>query len=339
MQSQLSDITFMKRCLYLAQKGSGKVAPNPMVGCVIVHNHQIIGEGYHQEYGGPHAEVNAVNSVKDKNLLKEAVFYVSLEPCAHYGKTPPCALLLSEIKPKKVVIACQDAFAKVNGKGVEMLKAQGIEVQVGVLEKEALELNKRFFTFHQHKRPYIVLKWAESADGFISKNNEPTKISNDICDFYTQKRRWEESAIMVGPNTLKRDNPKLSSRLHAKNLIRIAIDHRDGVDPNYHFLDGSQPSILFGNNSYKELPELSVVPLNQLNDCLQYLYEQNITSVLVEGGSALLQELIDKNLFDEVFFYKNPSLFLKEGTPAPVILEAPWRIKKMGNQLKYYFCK
>ena len=217
----------MKKCLELAKKGMGYVSPNPMVGCVIVFNDEIIGEGYHQEYGKDHAEVNAIENVKDKSLLKKSTLYVNLEPCVHFGKTPPCTNLIIESKIPKVVIGCADSYSEVSGKGIKKMQNRGIEIIVGVLGKESRELNKRFFTFHEKKRPYIILKWAESKDGFMAplNQNKPFWMTSSESKKLVHKWRAEEEAILIGRITAKKDNPSLTVReVAGSNPIRIIID-------------------------------------------------------------------------------------------------------------------
>ncbi|HRS53852.1 MAG TPA: bifunctional diaminohydroxyphosphoribosylaminopyrimidine deaminase/5-amino-6-(5-phosphoribosylamino)uracil reductase RibD, partial [Bacteroidales bacterium] len=248
----MEDALYIRRCFDLARLGMGKVAPNPMVGCVIVNGNKIIGEGYHQEYGGYHAEVNAINSVIDKDLLKTAVLYVNLEPCAHYGKTPPCTDLIISSQIPKVVISNVDPFEKVAGKGINKLRAAGISVIVGVLKQDGKELNKRFFTFCEQKRPYIILKWAQSLDGFIDKernSNEklkgPTWITGDFFKKVVHKWRAEEQAIMVGTNTAINDNPKLTVReVPGKNPLRIVIDRVLKLPHNLNLFDSSTPTLV-----------------------------------------------------------------------------------------------
>ncbi|MDQ6764196.1 MAG: bifunctional diaminohydroxyphosphoribosylaminopyrimidine deaminase/5-amino-6-(5-phosphoribosylamino)uracil reductase RibD, partial [Bacteroidota bacterium] len=219
----------MNRCIQLAKIAEGNVAPNPMVGAILVHENKIIGEGFHKKYGEPHAEANCINNVRDehKNLIEQSTLYVSLEPCSHYGKTPPCADLIVQKKIPKVIIGCQDIFKEVAGKGIQKLNDAGIETTVGVLEKECSELNKRFFIFHQKQRPYIILKWAQSANGKIGKKGERIFISNDYTNRLVHKWRSEEAAIMIGTNTAQEDNPSLTTRLwQGKNPVRIIIDKK-----------------------------------------------------------------------------------------------------------------
>ena len=240
-------------------KGLGSVAPNPMVGCVIVHNDEIIGEGYHEFYGGPHAEVNAINSVKNKDLLKESTVYVNLEPCNHHGKTPPCSDLLVHHQVKRVVIGCVDSFEKVAGKGIEKLRSAGIDVITNVLEKECREINKRFFSFHEKKRPYIFLKWAQTKDGFISRNKEDIKGNNNwiTCEeSKTLVHQWrsEEGAILIGYNTALIDNPQLNTRLASgKNPLRIVIDNQLTLAESLHIFDNISNTIIFNSIENKKV--------------------------------------------------------------------------------------
>jgi diaminohydroxyphosphoribosylaminopyrimidine deaminase / 5-amino-6-(5-phosphoribosylamino)uracil reductase len=241
------EILFMQRALDLAALGRGTVSPNPMVGCVIVHQNKIIGEGYHQQYGGAHAEPNAINSVRDKDLLSQSTLYVTLEPCAHWGKTPPCANLLIEMKVRKVVIATKDANPEVGGKGIYLLKEAGIEVITGVLEDQARELNKRFFTSMEKQRPYVILKWAQTRDGFIARENFDSKwISNSYSRQLVHKWRSEEDAIMVGTQTARYDNPMLNVRdWTGRNPLRIVLDRHMSLKSELHLFDGSQPTLRY----------------------------------------------------------------------------------------------
>ena len=298
---------FMQRCFQLAQLGFGKVSPNPMVGAVIVHNGKIIGEGFHQKFGEAHAEVNAVNSVKDSSLLKESTIFVSLEPCAHHGKTPPCADLLVKHQFKKVVISCKDTFTEVSGKGIQRLQEAGIEVEVGVLEKEGRSLNKRFFTFHEQKRPYIILKWAQTKDGFMDKKRSPNEtgihwITQPSTKQLVHKWRSEESAILVGKNTAINDNPSLTVRnWTGSNPLRILLDSNLEVPVSAKLLDNFTKTIIFNtlkseintNNQYVQLESLS--PQSILNT----LYNFKIQSIIIEGGFQTLNSFISENLWDE----------------------------------------
>ena len=306
----------MQRALELAQKGLGNVSPNPMVGCVIVHDVKIIGEGWTQPYGGAHAEVQAVNSVENTTLLSVSTAYVTLEPCAHFGKTPPCADLLIESQIKKVVIACVDPNPVVAGKGINMLKEAGIEVGVGLMEKEALEINKRFFKSVIEKRPYIILKWAETADGFIARENFDSKwISNEYSRKLVHKWRSEEDAIMVGTNTAKHDNPKLNVRdWEGKNPIRVVIDKNLRLTKTLNLFDGSQPTICYNlitNSKDENLEYVKLDTLHFLDELLKDLSKRKIQSIIIEGGSGLINSFIKNNIWDEARFFITPIIFVK----------------------------
>ena len=327
---QLQEI-FMKRCLQLALLGKGYVAPNPMVGAVLVYNNKIIGEGFHREYGKEHAEVNCINSVSvtDKPLIRESTLYVSLEPCAHYGKTPPCANLIVDNNIPEVVIGCTDIFAKVNGKGISVLKEAGINITVGILEKECMELNNRFFTFHQHKRPYIILKWAQTFDGFIAGSNpERLMISNQFSNKSVHRWRSEESAIMVGSNTVLKDNPRLNNRLWTgKQPIRLLLDGSLKIPSFSNVLDGSQPAVVFNYQQQKDdgvslkFQQINTTD-NALQQILDYAYGNNIQSILVEGGATLLQLFINNNYWDEARVITNKELIVNKGVSSPVLTNA-----------------
>ncbi len=349
------DEQYMYRCLELAKNGFGTVAPNPMVGCIIVHKGKIIGEGYHQEYGKAHAEVNAINSVKHKELLKNSALYVNLEPCAHYGKTPPCANLIVEHHIPNVVIGCIDTFSEVAGKGVEKLKSAGIHVSVGILENQSLELNKRFFTFHNKNRPYIILKWAETRDGFIdidrpiianieernmkqslqeemepedcfvplNENNLNNWITSPLSKQLVHKWRSEEAAIMVGTNTALNDNPQLNVReWKGKNPVRVVIDLHDRLPQSLHVFDKNTSTIIFSLSKQEEENNLTFVKIkdskNLLVEVLNELYKRNIQSIIIEGGATLLQSFIDQNLWDEARVFVGNKKF-KNGLKAPVL--------------------
>lgn len=329
---------FMQRALQLARLGAGTVSPNPMVGCVIVHEGKIIGEGYHQKYGDAHAEVNAVNAVSDKSLLSESDIYVTLEPCSHFGKTPPCADLLIKYKFKKVIVCNYDPNPLVAGQGIEKLRQAGIEVEVGLLEEEGRELNKRFFTYIEKKRPYIILKWAESADGFIAKKNyEAVQISNLISRRFVHKMRSEEDAIMVGTNTVKYDNPTLNTRFWTgKNAIRVLVDKELSLSKNLHIFDNSQKTICYnslkdeiiGNNIFVKTPlNTSIEPF-----ILQDLYQRKVQSIIIEGGTILLQSFIDLKLWDEAFILKS-EIILEQGIDAPKIKRKEVLRQILGDNL------
>ena len=314
----------MQRALQLARLGAGAVSPNPMVGCVIVHEGKIIGEGYHQKYGEAHAEVNAINSVLDKSLLSESVVYVTLEPCSHFGKTPPCADLLIKHHVKKVVVCNFDLNPLVAGQGIEKLRHAGIEVEVGLLEGEGRELNKRFFTYIEKERPYIILKWAESADGFIAKKTfESVQISNLLSRRFVHKMRCEEDAIMVGTNTAKYDNPTLNTRFWTgKNAVRVLIDKELLLPNDLNIFDNSQTTICYNLLEDKILEHtiFAKIPTNISIEqfIIQDLYQRKIQSIIIEGGTVLLQSFINLGLWDEAFILKS-KLILEDGIKAPII--------------------
>lgn len=305
---------YIKRCIELAKNGLGTTYPNPLVGSVIVYNDQIIGEGWHQKAGCPHAEVNAIQSVKDKSLLSKATIYVSLEPCSHFGKTPPCSDLIIANKIPNVVIGTIDPFAKVAGTGIKKLIEAGANVTVGILEDECYELNKRFFTFHTKKRPYIILKWAESNDGFIApinrKEQKPVWITSELSRQLVHKWRSEEQAILVGTNTVLEDNPTLTTRNWiGNNPIRIVLDQTNKISKESHIFDNQAKTISISKN---EMP----FDENLASNIASFLFEQNIQSVLIEGGTKTLQTFIDSNLWDEARVFKGAISFNK-GIKAP----------------------
>lgn len=317
---------YIKRCIELAKNGLGTTYPNPLVGSVIVYENQIIGEGWHRKAGEPHAEVNAVNSVKDKSLLAKSTIYVSLEPCSHFGKTPPCCDLIIANKIPNIVIGTIDPFAKVSGNGIKKLIEAGRNVTVGILEDECNELNKRFFTFHKDKRPYVILKWAESQDGFISptykEEKKPVWITNQYSRQLVHKWRTEEQAILIGTQTVLDDNPKLDSRdWKGNNPIRIVLD-RSGKIPNDYFVkDNKLETIIITEqenlqNSSKISFENAIFDSNLAFSVLDILYKKDIQSVIIEGGKQTLQTFIDANLWDEARVFKGTNSF-ENGTKAP----------------------
>ena len=305
----MNDELLMQRCLKLAKLGEGCVSPNPMVGAVVVYDNKIIGEGYHQLYGFSHAEPNAINSVEDKELLKSSTLYVNLEPCCHWGKTPPCADLIIKSGIKKIVICNNDPNPKVSGGGIKILKDAGVEIITGVLEKQGRELNKRFFCYHEKKRPYITLKWAETLDGFIDIERRKGKkedywITNDYLKVWVHNQRAVEDCVLVGNRTVINDNPKLNVRhLLARNPIRMTIDRRLIIPENTRFYDKSQKTIIFNEIKDDVSDELSFVKIDFEKDVLgqiiHYIYSIGKNSLVVEGGKFTLEEFIDNNLWDE----------------------------------------
>jgi len=325
------DIKYMQRCLQLAENGRGFVSPNPMVGAVVVHDGKIIGEGFHREYGKPHAEVNAINSVHDKSLLPESIIYVSLEPCSHHGKTPPCAQLIIDSKIPKVVIATLDPFPKVSGRGVKMLLDAGIEVVTGIMENEAKELNKAFFSAQTRNRPYVYLKWAQTKDGFIDRLRlagelpAPTPISTDFTRMLVHKLRSEVAGIMIGTNTAMNDNPSLTTRYwFGKNPTRIILDRQRRIPSNYRMFNDNVKTLVFTEQTEEEIQHgrVTYIPVRfdskLLNSILSKLNELKVDSVLVEGGRQLLNGFIEQGLWDEAFIEIADKNF-GEGVPAPQI--------------------
>lgn len=304
----------MQRALELAALGLGSVSPNPMVGCVIVHGDRIIGEGWHKKHGESHAEVLALEQVKDKSLLPESTLYVTLEPCSHHGKTPPCADRIVQERVGRVVICNKDSNPLVRGEGIRRMTAAGIKVENHVLEKEGRQLNKRFFTFFEQQRPYIILKWAQTADHFIARENYESRwISHDFSRKLVHKWRTEEDAIMVGTNTAQYDNPRLNARdWNGKNPVRIVIDKNLRLDPKLHLFDHSQPTLCYNlleNRGGENLQFIRLKPHNFLQDLFQDLFRRKIISVMVEGGSSLLRSLIIEGLWDEARVFQSKTTF------------------------------
>ena len=306
--------TYIKRCLFIAKLGLGKTRPNPMVGCVIVYKNEIIGEGFTSPYGGNHAEVNAIKSVRDKSKLKSSTLYVTLEPCSHYGKTPPCSDLIVENKIPNVVIGCFDVNEKVTGKGVAKLKESGCNVIVGILEKECKNHHKRFFTFHIKKRPYIILKWAETLDGFIAPESKserkPIWITNELSRQLVHKWRTEEQAILVGKNTVIQDNPSLTARdWTGENPVRIVLDPDESLSKNLNVFNNEAKTFVICEKDI----DYSNKVAEQISD---FLFKKNINSVIIEGGSQTLQTFLNSNLWDEARVFIGQKEF-KKGIKAP----------------------
>jgi diaminohydroxyphosphoribosylaminopyrimidine deaminase/5-amino-6-(5-phosphoribosylamino)uracil reductase len=335
----------MQRALTIAKKGIGLVAPNPLVGCVIVHDDKIVAEGYHEKFGEAHAEVNAINTMPGELPTAHCQLYVTLEPCSHFGKTPPCADLIISKGFKKVVVAVQDPYPKVSGQGIQKLKDAGIEVTVGVLEQEAKELNKAFFTFHQKHRPHIILKWAQTVDGFISRWPIPKlKIENKITGIeahqLAHRLRSEVMGIMVGKNTVLNDDPFLTTRLvEGANPIRLLIDKELEIPASLNVFDLEAKTIVFNGLKDKLKEHIEWIKLDFDKDIiaqiLNKLYQMQIHSLLVEGGSILLQSFIDAKLWDEATIFENPDLKFGNGIKAPV-LEKGNDYKMLGNDRRYY---
>lgn len=324
---------FMARALELAELGAGNVAPNPMVGCVIVHKGKIIGEGYHQQYGKAHAEVNAVNSVRNKELLPESTIYVTLEPCSHFGKTPPCADLIIREKIPEVIIGTIDPFEKVAGAGIKKLNDAGCRVASGVLEQECRELNRRFFTFHGEKRPYVILKWAQTQDGFIDIDRtveffgQPTWITNEISRILVHKIRSEEDAILVGTNTVQKDNPSLTVRVWSgRNPLRIVVDRTLRLPGDAEIFNQKAQTLVYtgldkesGTGLEYQKISFEKDPIKQI---LEDLHRRNIQSIIVEGGAKVLNSFISEDHWDEAHVFIGPRLFNK-GIPAPKLTGTP----------------
>lgn len=322
-----TDEKYMYRCIELAQKGLGNVAPNPLVGAVIVHNDKIIGEGYHQQYGKAHAEINAINNVNDKSLLKESTIYVTLEPCSHFGKTPPCADAIIHYGFKRVVIGNIDPFEKVAGKGIEKLKAAGIDVITSVLENKCWFMNRRFMVYQTQKRPYIILKFAQSKDGFIDispDEKEKGKTNYISCAEslkLVHKWRSEEDAIMVGTNTVISDNPELNCRLYpGKNPTRITLDKNLVIPSDSKIKNETAPTLIYNNVKTEVLNNVEYIKMQWsekiLEDILKDLYNRGIQSIIIEGGAYLLNYCIKNNWWDEARIFTSP-YELKAGIKAP----------------------
>lgn len=330
-----TDEFFMLRALELARLGTGDVSPNPLVGCVIVHNGKIIGEGWHKKFGEAHAEVNAVNSVSDKRLLKESTVYVTLEPCSHFGKTPPCADMLIQQQVKKVVVANLDTNPLVGGEGIKKLRAAGLEVITGILDKKGRELNNRFFTHIEKHRPYIILKWAETSDGFIARKNFDSKwISDEFSRQLVHKWRTEEDAVLVGMRTAQQDNPQLNVRdWSGRNPTRIVIDRFLRLHEKLHLFDRSQQTLCYNVLKHEEFDNLSLVRIDEdkfLDHLLEDLYKRKIQSVIIEGGAQTLQAFIESKLWDEARIFVSPQTF-EAGIKAPLLTGMLGQQEKIKN--------
>ena len=317
---------FIEKCISLARKGILNVSPNPMVGCVIVNDGEIVGEGYHKEYGKNHAEVNAINSVKDKSVLKNSILYVNLEPCCHHGKTPPCTDIIIKYNIPKVVIGCIDTFSKVSGQGIKKLKNNSVEVIYGVLEKDCIELNKRFFCYHIKKRPYIILKWAKSKDNFIAPINQEKSfwMTSDESKKLVHSWRAEEDAILVGRKTVVADNPSLTVReCEGKNPIRIVIDKELSLNEKSNVFDDQAETIVFNNIKTAIIDKITYLKadFNNLNqDILKQLYNRDILSLIIEGGAFTINSFIENGLYDEIRVFTTNKV-LENGIKSPNIPE------------------
>jgi diaminohydroxyphosphoribosylaminopyrimidine deaminase/5-amino-6-(5-phosphoribosylamino)uracil reductase len=337
---------FMRRCLQLAAMAESYVAPNPMVGAVLVCDGKIAGEGYHCRYGQAHAEPNAINKVTDKNLLAKCTLYVNLEPCSHFGKTPPCTNLIIESKIPRVVVGTLDPNPKVAGAGVRLLREAGVDVTVGVLAAECRALNKRFFIFQEKHRPYILLKWAQTADGFIDKIREaaekPLAISNTVTKQLTHKMRTENQAIMVGTNTVLMDNPKLlAQHWTGRNPLRVILDRQGRIPETFNVMDGKSETLIFTETKREDYDKLRFIKIdfdkNISQNVVNELFKQNINSVLVEGGAQLLNSFIASNLWDEANVEISPQT-IGSGIFAPKLNVFPSEIREIeGHRCMSFF--
>jgi diaminohydroxyphosphoribosylaminopyrimidine deaminase / 5-amino-6-(5-phosphoribosylamino)uracil reductase len=350
MEQQILDRVYMNRCLELAKNGMGNVAPNPMVGSVVVYKDRIVAEGYHTEYGKDHAERVAINLVRDSDILKESTLYVSLEPCSHFGKTPPCANLLIETGIKRVVVATADPNPKVQGRGIELLRKAGITTDVGVLEKEAKELNRRFFVYHVKKRPYVILKWAQTLDGYIDAVRKPEDpiapiwVTNELARTLVHRWRSEEQAIMIGTNTVAKDNPRLDVRdWSGRSPVRIILDRKLRLAPDMNVYDGSLPTLVFiGNNSsasskrkaFTSIPNMELLTIDFArgaeDQVLKELYERGIISVVIEGGAMMITSFIKKNFWDEARVFVG-NRFFGDGVKAPELKVSLFTYDQVGD--------
>ncbi len=334
------DKMYMRRCFEQARKGLGLTRTNPLVGCVIVYKDRIIGEGYHHEFGGPHAEVNAIRSIKDSSLFSESTLYCNLEPCAHQGKTPPCSLLINQKRIHRVVISNSDPFPSVNGKGISQMKEAGVQVETGCLAEEGFHLNRRFFLYLNQKRPFIILKWAQTADGFIDLVREPDDpvgtnwISGEECRTLVHKWRSEEAAVMVGTNTVINDNPRLNvRRWTGDNPVRVTIDKNGRLSGSPNILDGKQDTIVFSGLMGKysgKTRSIQIDPSYELIDLLEELYDQKLISVIVEGGAKFLESFLKSGLWDEARVFTGKMSF-SQGVKAPELNITPDQSLFLGD--------
>jgi diaminohydroxyphosphoribosylaminopyrimidine deaminase/5-amino-6-(5-phosphoribosylamino)uracil reductase len=347
MKDSIQDMEFMDRCLELALKGLGNTAPNPMVGCVLVAGGKIIGQGYHREYGKAHAEVNAIQSVKKKELLASSRLYVNLEPCSHYGKTPPCSELILDKGIPRVVVGTMDPNKTVSGKGISHLRDHGVEVSVGTREKECLELNRRFFNYHENKRPYIILKWAETKDGFIDRGRTPGSsvkinwITGTMERQLVHKWRSEEQAILIGTRTALTDDPELTARdWQGRQPLRLVIDRVGKLPDSLKILDGKTPTVIFSERALEPEENIRQVKLtggpDMVDGILDFLYNNEIQSLIVEGGRTTLEGFINRNLWDEARVFTGDKQF-RSGIMAPRLeAEAAEKHQMAGSMLSIF---
>jgi diaminohydroxyphosphoribosylaminopyrimidine deaminase/5-amino-6-(5-phosphoribosylamino)uracil reductase len=327
---------FMKRCIDLALSAEGLTAPNPMVGAVLVYDNRIIAEGRHAFYGAPHAEPDAISKVRDTELLRKSTLYVNLEPCRHYGKTPPCTEKIIASGIKRAVIAAVDTSAKVNGAGIRALNEAGVRTEVGMLEKEARFLNRFFYTFHEKKRPYILLKWAQTADGFIDSDRTdasvpPLQISSRLTRMFDHRNRSACQAIMAGTNTVLMDNPRLTVRFwHGKNPLRVTVDRQGRLDGSFNIFDNRAPSLVFAGNPAADYgTNAELLPFDSPEGIVETLRRRNIQSLMVEGGAMLLRDFISRGLWDEANIFVG-NFSIGKGVKAPEINGTRIGGKKMG---------
>ena len=331
----------MQRAHDLALNGAGMVSPNPLVGCVIVKDDKIIGEGWHRKFGEPHAEVNAVNSVADKGQLEGSTVFVNLEPCSHHGKTPPCADMLVQHRVGKVVVSNIDPNPLVRGKGIKKLREAGINVLTGILENEGRSLNRRFFTANEKRRPYIILKWAQTSNGYIAGgSNDPRWISNSLSRRLVHKWRTEEDAVLVGYRTALADNPRLNVRdWSGRDPMRVVIDRDLSLPPTLHLFDNSQRTMIINVTKDEERGNTICLKVGNddfVNNVLRGLYTRDIHSVLIEGGTATLSSFISANMWDEARVFESPQSF-ESGVPAPLMAGDPSSMSELGGDiLKIY---
>lgn len=340
----MTDEVYMQRALELAALGTGAVSPNPLVGCVIVHQNVIIGEGFHQKYGGQHAEVNAINSVINQELLPHSTVYVTLEPCSHWGKTPPCANLLIKHKVKRVVIAIEDPFPEVQGRGIKRLREAGLQVDVGCLWQEAEKLNKVFLHSVRRNQPFVYLKWAETADGFVAKENkEPIQISGSLGKFWNHKMRSEVDAILIGSETAIRDNPRLTTRFwEGKCPLRLLLDPQGRVPTTISLFQDEDPLVVFSSKKRNLSSNKDCIVLdfekNWIEEILNYLNQRKVRSVLIEGGPRLHALFFNADVWQEILILRSKEVVGRGCTSfkVPAIKKAD---KVLGNDLLFIFSK